>query len=63
MGRANLKFLDEKLKTEREYWLQKLSGELVLTSLPLDFKRPDVLTAERQTRAFAIAPEAERFVS
>lgn len=59
MGRANLKFLDEKLKTEREYWLQKLSGELALTSLPLDFKRPDVLTAERQTRAFDIAPEAE----
>ena len=59
MGRANLKFLDEKLQKEREYWLQKLSGELALTSLPLDFKRPEVLTAERRTRAFAIAPEAE----
>ena len=59
MGRANLKFLDEKLQKERDYWLQKLSGELTLTSLPLDFKRPEVLTAERQIRAFAITPEAE----
>src|SRR5215210_7278319 len=59
MGRANLKFLDEKLREEREYWLRKLAGDLALTSLPLDFKRPEALTAERRALPLALTPEAE----
>ena len=48
MGHTNLKFIDEKLGKERDYWLQKLSGDLALTSVPIDFPRPGEFVAGRE---------------
>ncbi|MDX6694355.1 MAG: hypothetical protein QOF02_1958 [Blastocatellia bacterium] len=33
-------FVNDQLEEEKEYWLRKLGGELVVSGLPLDFKRP-----------------------
>lgn len=41
MERTHLSIFDEQLKEEKSYWLQKLSGELVASGLPLDFRRRD----------------------
>jgi amino acid adenylation domain-containing protein len=48
MGHTNLKFIDEKLVKERDYWQRKLSGDLAMTSVPLDFPRPGEFVAERK---------------
>ena len=39
--------LDEKLKAEKKYWLQKLSGNLSVSGIPLDFSRPQALAPEK----------------
>jgi amino acid adenylation domain-containing protein len=49
MSSTNLGFLDARLETEREYWLEKLSGDLVATGVPLDFERPLDFSVERET--------------
>jgi len=43
MNGPSLRFLDEQLDQEKEYWLQKLSGDLVVTGIPLDYRRPAIL--------------------
>lgn len=40
MSQRSYTYLDNKLEKERAYWLQKLSGDLVVSGIPLDFKRP-----------------------
>src|SRR6185503_14197176 len=50
MNRSQTTLLSEHLEKEREYWLNKLAGDLPLTELPLDFQRPEVFD-ERQERA------------
>jgi surfactin family lipopeptide synthetase A len=45
---------------ELEYWGRKLSGDLAVTGLPLDFKRPNVISAGRQKIELVIAPETQR---
>jgi tyrocidine synthetase-3 len=60
MSSANLQFLDERLKKEKDYWLQKLLGDLVVTGIPLDFRRPGVFTDEREVVNIRIEPETGR---
>src|SRR5262245_25906395 len=40
MNGASLRYLDERLTREKEYWLRKLSGDLIITGIPLDHSRP-----------------------
>ncbi|MET0624313.1 MAG: condensation domain-containing protein, partial [Pyrinomonadaceae bacterium] len=60
MSHTNLKFLDEKLTQDRDYWLQKLSGEAALTGLPLDYPRPAEFDPRRETANLEIAGETQR---
>lgn len=53
---ADLKLFGEKLSAEREYWSKKLAGDLSVTGLPLDFKRPAALSGETDLVAFALDP-------
>ena len=54
---AHLKFLDNKLGVEKEYWLQKLSGDLAMTSLPCDLRRPKIFDHTKETIGFEISPD------
>jgi non-ribosomal peptide synthetase component F len=47
-------YLDSELESEREYWLQKLSGELVVTGIPLDFTRPKAFAGRKGTADLAL---------
>jgi len=47
MSGVSLRFLDERLSREKEYWLRKLSGDLVITGIPLDYRRPATLRHEK----------------
>ncbi len=51
---------DKQHRKELEYWLQKLSGEPVVTGVPLDFKRPPVNSAGLQKLDLFIDPETQR---
>src|SRR6266478_281198 len=57
MNRLDTTLLSAHLEREREYWLQKLSGELSLAGLPLDFQRPAVLNERRERLEVAIEPK------
>lgn len=50
-------FLEDKLKKEKDYWLQKLAGELTVSGLPLDFIRPASFFPERKVVAIEIYPD------
>jgi len=45
---------DDKLKEEKKYWLQKLSGKLALTGLPLDFVRPVEFSSAKDSIALEL---------
>ncbi|HSF42931.1 MAG TPA: amino acid adenylation domain-containing protein, partial [Thermoanaerobaculia bacterium] len=47
---------DEELSTEREYWRQKLSGELSASTLPVDFPRSNTIALSREKLVFAFRP-------
>ena len=62
MDNTNLEILspnviDDHLSQEKSYWQGKLSGELAVTGLPLDFKRPVVLTDEQEGVPIVIGPK------
>jgi amino acid adenylation domain-containing protein len=59
MSSSNLKFLDDKLEKEKNYWLHKLSGNLVPAGLPLDFKRPKGFISEKNSLSFEIDRETQ----
>lgn len=59
MSSANLSFLDAPLEKEKDYWLQKLAGDPVITSLPLDYPRPARYAAHKESVAFRIDGETE----
>ena len=59
MGSAQLSLLDIKLKNEREYWLRKLSGDLVVSGLPLDYRRPEEFVAAKDAVHFSFEQGAE----
>lgn len=54
------KFLDDKLRQEKDYWLTKLSGESLVTGVPLDYARPSEYSAEKRTLPIEIAPETQQ---
>jgi tyrocidine synthetase-3 len=51
--------IDSQLDKELEYWLQKLSNELVTTGIPLDFARPLVIDADREAIPLVIDPQTQ----
>ncbi|HEX8846855.1 MAG TPA: amino acid adenylation domain-containing protein, partial [Pyrinomonadaceae bacterium] len=60
MGHTNLKFLDKKLQKEKAYWSQKLSGQLVVTGLPLDYARPEACASEKDEVHLTLDGETAR---
>jgi amino acid adenylation domain-containing protein len=49
--------LDQKLASERAYWLKQLSGDLAVTGIPLDFRRPDAFCVDRDSVIVSLDPE------
>jgi fengycin family lipopeptide synthetase D len=47
MNRVDIGLLGNKLEADREYWLEKLSGNPPVTGLPPDFKGPSGSTSEK----------------
>jgi amino acid adenylation domain-containing protein len=50
-------YLDERLQTEKEFWLQKLSRDLPVAGLPLDHPRSADWSDQKETVRFTLAPE------
>ncbi|MDP4180244.1 MAG: aminotransferase class III-fold pyridoxal phosphate-dependent enzyme [Bacillota bacterium] len=50
-------FLNEEFNSHKQFWKEKLSGEIPELSLPADFKRPDKLTFNGQRICFSISKE------
>jgi len=47
------------MNTAKEYWLQKLAGDLVVTSLPLDHRRSRHAVRNKERLSFSIDAETE----
>jgi amino acid adenylation domain-containing protein len=56
---ANFSFLDSKLEKEKDYWLEKLAGELVVSGIPLDFSRPSAFIEQKAVVSTGIDSETE----
>lgn len=50
----------ENLKSQKEYWLNRLSDPVIPLDLPLDFKRPDMKKFNGNTIGFEIAPDINK---
>ncbi|MEP7341617.1 MAG: AMP-binding protein, partial [Acidobacteriota bacterium] len=50
-------YLDDQLRKEKQYWLEKLSGELQPAGLPLDRPRPAVWSGRTDVVHFVAEPE------
>ncbi|MGH9971184.1 MAG: condensation domain-containing protein, partial [Pyrinomonadaceae bacterium] len=59
MDRLETTLLSEHLERERDYWLQKLSGELALTGLALDFERPPHFDERQERLEITISPQTQ----
>ena len=59
MSSTSVGLADKQHQKELEYWLEKLSGEPVVTGVPLDFKRPPVIGAGPQKLDLCIDPETQ----
>ena len=59
MSSTSVGLADKQHQKELEYWLEKLSGEPVVTGMPLDFKRPPVIGAGPQKVDLCIDPETQ----
>jgi hypothetical protein len=55
MSAANLKFIENRLDKEKAYWTEKLGGDLVVSGLPLDFRRPEHYDGEKRAVEFIVA--------
>ncbi len=49
--------LDDRLAKEKSYWLRALSGDLVVTRIPLDFSKSGAFTSEKNRISFELKPE------
>ncbi|HEY6233050.1 MAG TPA: condensation domain-containing protein, partial [Pyrinomonadaceae bacterium] len=58
MDRARRRLLSEQLPQEKAYWLNKLSGDLTVSAIPLDRKRPDVFSPEKKSLAIDLDAES-----
>jgi amino acid adenylation domain-containing protein len=56
-GLISQTFVDDQLEQEKEYWLNKLAGDLPVTGLPLDFNRPAEFSDKREVHPLHIQPE------
>lgn len=59
MGSAALGVVDQTLFREREYWLKKLSGDFVVTGVPLDHERPALFSDQREVTRFPVPAETD----
>ncbi|HVF49516.1 MAG TPA: amino acid adenylation domain-containing protein [Pyrinomonadaceae bacterium] len=50
-------FINDQLEEEKDYWLKKLSGDTVVTGLPLDFNRPAAFGGRKASCALELEPE------
>lgn len=60
MSTLSFKLVEDKLETEKNYWSQKLAGELILTGLPLDFKRKEDGNGDQQAASLVLAESIVR---
>ncbi len=51
--------LDERLKREKTYWLEKLSGGITAAGLPLDYRRPETFSSEKHSTILLIDQETQ----
>jgi len=58
LGASLPAFIDAELTKERTYWLQKLSGDLPSSGVPLDFERPATFVDDKEHLQINIAPGA-----
>jgi len=58
----NSKKEQEALKQQEEFWLKKFSGGVEMLNLPLDFKRPLLLSYEGSAIEFSICKEDTRWL-
>lgn len=54
---------DERLRAERDYWLERLSGPRELSNLRLDFERPAKFESDRETVEIALPDDVFRSIS
>lgn len=47
---------------ERDYWLDKLSGELTVSGFPSDMPRPPVYSAEREVGTFTLGEDISKII-
>ncbi len=59
MNSTNTALFDDKLNSEKTYWLDKFAGEPRAAGLPLDRNRPAVFNRERSSLTIQIDPESE----
>src|SRR5215470_13499022 len=60
LGASLPAFIDDELIKERTYWLQKLSGDLTIIGLPLDFERPAIFIDRKNHFQIEIEPETQK---
>lgn len=59
MTSAGLRVIDDRLGKEKEYWLEKLSGDLIVTGIPLDYERSGRFVNNKATVDFQLDPDTE----
>ena len=59
IGLLSPAILDERLKREKDYWLEKLSGSIVAPGLPLDYPRPEAFSNEKHSTFLLIDQETQ----
>src|SRR5689334_410589 len=60
LGASLPAFIDDELIKERTYWLQKLSSDLTIAGLPLDFERPAIFIDRKNRFQIEIEPETQK---
>jgi amino acid adenylation domain-containing protein len=59
IGLLSPAILDERLRREKDYWLEKLSGGIVAAGPPLDYQRPEKFSPEKHSTFLFIDQETQ----
>ncbi|MFN2416205.1 MAG: amino acid adenylation domain-containing protein [Pyrinomonadaceae bacterium] len=59
MSSTDVKFLDLELTREKNYWLDRLSGDWPVAAVPLDFRRPDAFVERGASARLSVPPELD----
>src|SRR5262245_40349234 len=51
--------IDDKLSEDKDYWLKKLEGDLIVTGLPFDFERSGTISEDKDLIRFDLEREVE----